>query len=60
MGKGAYKKSKTINYLVRMHERKSKQSFVHLLFEYKFCIFATYINIERKNENKGPCKRKNI
>ena len=42
-----------------MHKRY-KQSFVHLLFIKLFYIFATYINIERKDENKGPCKRKNI
>lgn len=42
-----------------MHKRYN-QSFVHLLFTKLFCIFAAYINIERKDENKGPCKRKNI
>ena len=42
-----------------MHKRY-KRSFVHLLFNYKICIFAAYINIKRKDENKGPCKRKNI
>lgn len=42
-----------------MHKRY-KRSFVHLLLQTLFCIFATYINIEKKDENKGPCKRKDI
>ena len=37
-----------------------QQKAYNLLLQTLFCIFATYINIDRKDENKGPCKRKNI